>query len=239
MKMAVIVPCDESRRVETMETMRKWADYEYSPDIGFRTWHEGGISPTQKMNDAYRAASADILAFIHSDVEIYEDGWTLRALAEFDDPTVGVVGFGGALGLGDPDIYKKPYELVQLARFDYMSNTIDADFHGERERGSRTVAVLDGFCLIVRREILVRMGGWPDELPFHMYEGFCSLMALRLGYKTRMVGIECQHFGGGHSILGDWQKRCVEEFGMTDAEIHRVSHDYLFANFREELPLRV
>ena len=240
MKMLVAVPCDETRRVETTATILGWPDYWYR-EVSFVEWHEGGISPTQKMNHAYRNAKTyDIIAFIHSDVAIYEEGWTARVLRELEDPTVGVVGFGGALGLGHPDIYKVPYQLNQLARFDYRSNTVDAEFHGERERGACDVATLDGFALIVRRAILERAGGWPeDKMPFHNYDNWLCLMARRLGYRTRMVGVECHHFGGGHSVKGTWQKQCIEEFGMSDAEIHRVSHDYLYSEFREELPLHL
>jgi GT2 family glycosyltransferase len=235
--MVVISPCDELQYVKTFDTMRAWPDY-YQPL--FRPWFEGGVSPTQKMNCAIESnPDGEIMAFIHSDVSIYERGWTKRVLAEFDDPTVGVVGFGGALGMGDPDIYKRPYELVQLARFDYRSNTVDAEFHGERERGACDVATLDGFALIVRRELLDKTGCFPVELPFHNYDNWLCLMAHRFGYRVRMVGVECQHHGGGHSIKGDWQKQCVDEFGISDVEIHRRSHVYLYQNFREELPLRV
>src|SRR5258707_45591 len=75
---------------------------------------------------------------------------------EFDDPKVGVCGFGGAFQLGENDVYRVPYKLEHLARVHYMSNQTDAETHGERFTGECNVATLDGFALIVRRELLDR-----------------------------------------------------------------------------------
>ena len=152
-----------------------------------------------------------VLAFIHDDVEIYEDGWDERVLREFDEPTVGVVGFGGATGLGTPGLYKTPYRLQQLARTNYASNVTDAEVHGSRFTGERDVAVLDGFSMIVRRELLDKVGGWPvDHLAFHCYDTWLCCMARRHGYRTRLVGVRCHHFGGQTSttsVYNEWLKK--------------------------------
>lgn len=126
-----------------------------------------GVLPLYQ--EAFEQSSGEIVAFLHDDVSIYEPGWDLRVEREFlDNNHVGVVGFGGALRHGSSDIYKSPYSLQQLGRSDYYSNTDDAELHGTRFTGEMNAAVLDGFCLIARRELLEKMGGWqPDVWPPH------------------------------------------------------------------------
>src|SRR5690242_15507640 len=109
---------------------------------------EDNLGVTGSLQWLYEHTTAPVIAFLHSDCEIFEPGWDERVLREFDDPRVGVVGFGGSRGHGDADIYKIPYQLQQLRRIDYLSNTTDAEAHGERFTGSCEVATLDGFALI-------------------------------------------------------------------------------------------
>lgn len=178
----------------------------------------------------------DVLAYVHDDVRIDDPDWQERVLAEFEDPTVGVVGFGGALRHGTADIYKTPYRLVQLARDGYLSNVEDAEVHGVRLEGSCEVAVLDGFCLCVRRELLDRANGWPvDHLKFHCYDYWVACMAHRLGYQVRMVGVACKHHGGRTSVSPAYQKWC-EKHGTTDLKIHEDSHRWIYNEFKDVLP---
>jgi len=197
--------------------------------------------PVASLQRGYEISTAPILAFIHDDVEIYEAGWDAAVLEEFQRPGVGVVGFGGALGLGTDDIYKTPYRLQQLARLQYGSNAPDWQTHGHRFTGSREVATLDGYCLIVRRELLDKIGGWKVmQTQFHCYDTALTLYARRHGYKVRQLGIYAKHCGGGTSVkdgrYAEWLKR---EFGKTDADVHRESHDWLYAEFKDVLPVRV
>ncbi len=199
------------------------------------------LGPVGAMQAGYRIsdADADILAFIHDDVIIHEQDWDVRVLREFEDPTVGVVGFGGATGLGTPGIYQIPYRLQQLARIAYASNVDDAEAHGRRFDGVRDVAVLDGFSLIVRRELLDKAGGWPtDKLIFHMYDAWLCLTAARLGYRIRLVGVKCKHLGGRTSTQAPYNEWLLEKHGKTDNDVHREAHEWIYEEFRDVLPLR-
>ena len=143
-------------------------------------------------------ADYDVIAFLHDDTIIHDPDWVQRALKEFEDPKVGLVGFGGATGWGDPAIYQKPYEYQQLARSNFLSNMTDAENHGKRFTGSCDVAVLDGFALIFRRTFLEEMGGWKldPSISYIGYDYAACLAAHKLGWKIRLVGVACQHLGG-------------------------------------------
>ena len=209
---------------------------------------DSNLGVTGSLQWLYEHTTAPVIAFFHSDLEIFEPWWDTRVLREFDDPSVGVVGFGGALQLGDDDLYKTPYRLTQLRRINYRSNTRDAETHGERFTGECDVATLDGFALVVRRELLdtwlhqrvpKNEHGWPwRRYPFHNYDNALCVQAHRRGYLVRLVGIDCQHHGGATSTSPEGQAHWQAQ-GTTDAKIHEQSHRYLYEDGRGILPWRV
>jgi len=165
--------------------------------------------------------------------------WPQQIEAEFADPKVAIVGMGGALGIGTPDIYRRPYNIWQLQRIDYFSNQTDWQVHGKREEDLRDVAVVDGFFMAVRREFLDQIGGWSwMQTRFHCYDVALCLMAHRKGWKVRMVGVNCTHHGGGTSTSAEY-KAWLESQGTNQAEDHSKPHEWLYNEFRDVLPLRV
>jgi Glycosyltransferase like family len=198
---------------------------------------EDNLGVTGSLQWCYAHTNSPIIASLHSDVEIFEKGWDARVLSEFNDPQVGIVGFGGALQHAEEDIYKIPYSLNQLRRIGYMSNTNDAETHGLRFEGACDVAVLDGFCLVIRRELLTRCGGWPVEsLPFHCYDYWACIAAHKLGYKVRLVGVKCQHHGGTTSTTPAYQEWSQRVLGKTDQQVHEESHRWIYEYGRGVLP---
>ena len=218
---------------------------------------EDNLGVTGSLQWLYEHTTAPVIAFLHSDCEIFEPGWDERVLREFDDPKVGVVGFGGALQLGEDDIYRTPYRLTQLRRIDYRSNTRDAKQHGERFTGACDVATLDGFALVVRRELLAKWHrrnilnrginahvtismGWPVErYPFHNYDNALCVHAHRAGYRVRLVGIDCIHHGGATATTEAYQQWSLDKLGKPDHQVHTDSHVALYEDGRGVLPWRV
>jgi hypothetical protein len=193
------------------------------------------IGGTTGMLAAYERAwhehEAAIYCYLHDDVRIDDPVWWVRVLQEFEAPDVGVVGFGGALVHGSPDLYRTPYRLQQVGRSGYLSNVEDAEVHGARFTGARDVAVLDGFALCVRRELLERAGGWPVEhLDYVGYDYFLSAVAHRLGYRCRVLGVKCHHYGGRTAV--------ALKFRENDNGEHERAHRYIYQQFVDVLPWR-
>lgn len=204
---------------------------------------------------------ADIVACLHDDLLIEQDGWDLAVQQAFNHPTVGLVGFGGALGLGDADLYRKPYDPMQLARKDFVSNMRDAEAHGRRVTTTTRVSCLDGFSQIGRREFWLgqhrtRMeyhdsaGSGPYANLFsimqelgvrhHWYDGALGCYATRLGWETWMLPIACHHFGG-RTAVGDarYQEWARTQTPAGDAGFWEQAHKWGYGYFRDCLPLRV
>lgn len=204
---------------------------------------------TNDLNDATPAEcyqgilkvsrDSNILIYIHDDVTVHESGWQKRVLAPFDNPNVVAVGLGGATSLGHPDLYKRPYRLPDMARGGYRSNQTDWEVHGEQEKGSCRVAVLDAFFMAVRRDFLLAIGGWPTaHLTHHCLDLFLACEAVRHGKETWMVGVSCTHHGGGTSTKDSYREAKWLQGGTLEAD-HQLPHRWLYETYRDVLPFKV
>jgi len=218
------------------EAVLSWGE---TPDLYIADGRKGMLLAYQR---AFSVTTHDILAYLHDDCIIHDDNWVNRVVLEFIDPRVGLVGFGGALGHGSPELYKVPYDYHQLGRSQFLSNMDDAEVHGKRFTGACDVAVLDGFALIVRREILEKAGGWPIKdlsanghpaALHHCYDYWLCCMTRRLGYRIRVVGVSCQHLGG----------RTFVKLGLGKGPEHweqfLAGHEFIAREFRDVLPYSV
>src|SRR3990167_8860449 len=220
-----------------------WVDAAFMPNIPVvvhRNTIDANDGVAASYHKLYEKCLSEVLLFIHDDVVCREPEWDLRLMAEFiADPAVAVVGFGGALWHGLPDLYKVPYQLQQLQRGDYRSNVDDAEVHGERFTGRCNVAVLDGFALAVRRSFLDRIGGFAkisEGCNFFNYDYALCALARRYKQKIRMVGIKCHHRGGATSVQHG-KESSVKQY--IHQETYDKSHAWFANEFRQEMPARV
>lgn len=193
---------------------------------------------------------AQVVACLHSDVRIDEDGWDARVWEHFQQhPKCGLAGFGGALGLGSDDIYQTEYTPQQLARQGFLSNMQDAEAHGARETKVRRAVCFDGFCQIGRAEF---WAGHPylhfppldyivmKGVKHHAYDSWLGALAHRMGFEAWLIPVACHHFGGRVAV-GD-QKYAAWAYTQDKDGDHgfwEAAHKAFYNDCRGELPLRV
>lgn len=229
------------------------------------------LSPVEAMAIAgadLLQRDADLIAFLHDDVIIEQEGWEQVVLEHFSaHPRCGLAGFGGGLGFAHADIYKVPYDYRQLARIDFVSNMREAEHHGRRVKEAMRVAALDGFALITSREFYEKggyiptepadwqtapmrdgvhiRGAWDaclrDDIPFHEYDAWISCRAAELGYETWMLPIACHHQGGQTSVTRQQEYAGVlKRLGYSSPEdLYERGHRAVYERFGGLLPIRI
>lgn len=197
-------------------------------------------SPAECYQLALEQTGAEILIMVHDDLDVEDEDWLARVLRIFEDREDCVaVGLGGAPALGNLDMYRKPFALINMARRGYMSNATDAEVHGARFTGARQVAVIEQFCMALRVDWLRRRGGWPVErLTHHCLDLWLACEAARDWREIWMVGARLTHHGGGsstgHGYAGaSWLQ------GGTIAQDHQIPHRWIWDEYRDVLPLEV
>jgi hypothetical protein len=241
MKLTVIIPTWDMERAskvrDQLESLSRWED----TDILIM------LSPNMSAVDNMATGGdlpGDILMFIHDDVEVYEEGWDSKIMKFMDKhPECGMVGFGGASGLGTDDLYKTRYDYHQLARINFMSNLRDAEDHGQRITEPVPCAVLDGFCQIIRREAYNAVGGWRAiksmGLQFHCYDTAMACMLAEKGWGVWVLPIECHHLGGRTSCSPQYDGWLRKQGIKGDKQVHEEAHKVIYNRFKAILPLKV
>lgn len=198
----------------------------------------------------------DVIACLHDDLELHDPDWAKKVTRHFaEHPACGLLGFGGAIGLGAEDIYRTPYDPMQLARVGFRSNLVDAEVHGVRSLMNERVACLDGFSQIGRREFWEGKGravsGRDLELPVlnelqeagmihHAYDSALGVIADILGWEVWYLPIRCRHYGG-RTAVGDqgYQRWANERTSGGDHGFWEAAHKILYNLGKGTLPIRV
>ena len=212
--------------------LRSWLKGLKETDSVIRNEVNVGVMPAMNQAYAFFKNHVDYIFFTHNDVFIYERGWDAKIKRIlWTTPNVGCAGFYGAKGLGSDELYKIPYQMSQLARFENVSNCnrMEAAVHGFRPiaqgRETEQVATLDGFSLIVNVELLNKTGGFDRNYPVHHnYDNDICLESLDKGYDNIVIAMDAQHIGGQTDVKEDWNK----PFGKTKQQIHIDAHPVMY-----------
>ena len=222
----------------------KWLD-ELSSE-GWKTFKiesADPLGPTAALNIGVQHATGDVVAMLHNDVLIKNKEWDSQVINFYDKTlAVGVVGLAGARIMGHPRIYKDPYQIWHLQRFDvYMS----LENWKDHERVQHIlapirVAVLDGLALFIKKSVFDQIGGFDENYIHHMYDNDLCLRALEVGYKNYVVPIPCEHLNGqtaNYPRYNEWVKSTHTP--DSDAGIHKASHEYFYDKWAGKLPVEV
>jgi len=166
--------------------------------------------------EGFKYASGDILAFFHSDLVVWEQGWADRVIKEFEqDDNLGMIGFVGSdeiderggRGMGSTS----NFQGKSLGRWK-GSNASD-HFSMNKSDGFSLAVVVDGCSMIIRREAWSDIGFREGYPPHHFYDRLISCQLIENGWHIGVLGIECDHFSGQttgepkyHKLAEDWSR---------------------------------
>ena len=158
-----------------------------------------GVYPTFKQG--MEVSQGDAVAFLHSDVVIWEKGWNVRVAETFiQNPKTGLIGFigssqideAGGRGLGTASNFQgKP--IVSRNRAWVGSKW---DRHGAHLQKRMKGAVVDGCVMILSRTAWNAIGYRDKFPPHHFYDRLISTQMLDALFDIIILGIAFDHVSG-------------------------------------------
>jgi cellulose synthase/poly-beta-1,6-N-acetylglucosamine synthase-like glycosyltransferase len=181
------------------------------PGVKVERWEEP-IGSYRAFDWGFGVTDADIVAFFHSDIFVYEKGWDKRVMAEFEkDSRLGMIGYvgsneidpSGGRGLGTTSNFQgrttRVFEGEKIGESWPLKNEwigSPAEAHGKRNTGFTKAAVVDGCVMIIRREAWNDIGFRENFPPHHFYDRLVSTQLLEKKWNIGVLGIEFDHISG-------------------------------------------
>lgn len=192
-------------------------------------------------------------AFLHCDLVVREEGWDRRVLAAFQDHGLDLLGFVGSNEIDELGGRGGGTALNYLGGlYEGIGQASTAERHGRRMKDLMPAAVLDHCVLIFRTATLLTLT--PQEghyAPEHFYDRILSCEALERGGRIAVLGISCDHFGGGigpgNAKADRLRRRWLDaeqipyDPARTDLAVYQESERRFLKRFRDTglIPLRV
>lgn len=185
-------------------------------------------------------SSYDIIAYLHSDVFVAEEGWDKRVIQAFEEnPNLGLLGFigsneidaAGGRGLGTTsnfmgNEYKKNIPHPEIPGESAVQTWFGsaAEIHGKRNEGYSKAAVVDGCVMIFRRMVFRTVSDGekidlpiPQRLdfpPHHFYDRLLSCEVAEAGWEVGVLGIGFDHISGQTVNQESSYSEMAAEWGM-------------------------
>ncbi|MFW5435053.1 glycosyltransferase family 2 protein [Paenibacillus apiarius] len=203
-----ILIVDNGSRAEYMDELRSLSDYY------IRNEENIGVIPA--MDQAWQVLDTPYIMYLHNDLFILEPEFDVRVNRILTEvPFVGVAGFGGAHSVNCVGV-----------RTSFTSNLVDAESHGTRllEDYAPSV-VLDGMCLIVRKELIQLIGGLVNHFSIHHYYDMdICLEAIYRGYKVLTIGVPIHHLGSRTASQPEYAAWLGNK-GLTDWDLFEMNRN--------------
>lgn len=177
------------------------------------------------FKQALEVAKGEYIAFIHSDVFVYQKGWDSDVLAQFEaHADLGLIGFIGSTemdnwsGRGMGTVSNMQGRTVEGMGKTWTGSA--AHHHG-KVSGGMTIdgSVVDGCVMIFKKSVLETIGFKGYMPPHHFYDRLMSAQVIEAGFKVGILGVAFDHISGQvANTQGKWQDRSkawfFEMFGM-------------------------
>ncbi len=177
------------------------------------------------LNRAWRQAETEFICLMHNDTLMVTPDWLARLLAPFADPGVGMTGLFGVKRVRRTGNFVGRTIVHSLAE----GPTVRPPWE--------EVAVVDGVCMCLRRDVMEAVGGLDEAYGFfHGFDKDLSFAVRETGRRCLVVHAPFHHRGGG-TRARDFAARPERE--RTDLVLRRAVIERFVRKWGHRLPADV
>ncbi len=191
--------------------------------------NQRNVGPIAAINQGISGSGRKYIMVMHNDVVIMEPGWLDKITRVMDENArIGIVGLAGR-----QEIYANGCVNEESLKHDLQNEDLNEPMKEE----SAWVAVIDGLCFTMRRELLDKIGGLDEAYGYmHCYDLDVSLESVRAGFRNMVLKIEAIHLGNGGMTrkTRDYKDLVKDDYGLL-----KRNCKVLAGKWRGLLPLKV
>jgi len=163
---------------------------------------------SKMCNKGAKAATGEYVLFLNDDIEAVETGWLSDMLAEAVKPYTGAVGmkllYPDGKRIQHAGIVNLPMGPVHKLQF----AADEAIYYDGRNRGVHNVSAVTGACLMMRKDLFVKLDGMSEELPVAFNDVELCFHAMEQGYYNVIC---CNHYLLHHESISRGQDNTEEK----------------------------
>lgn len=155
--------------------------------------HQMNLGLSKSLNDGIRTTRGEYVLILHQDCEFVNDNWIEKALTLMKDEKVAVVtGYYGVSDAKDDSFVKRTFGVLRK------------QFHSRPKYSYEETNFSEGKCDLYRKELLIKIGGFPTNYRIAGEDLIVSYRLRSLGYSI----VKCydlpviQRFGGAAESFG-------------------------------------
>ncbi|MCJ7714670.1 glycosyltransferase [Candidatus Bathyarchaeota archaeon] len=213
-----LIVVDDASKDSTVSLVENFIATKSSVNVFNLVRHEKNLGLSRSLNDGIRTSKGEYVLILHQDCELVGNRWLEKALLLMEDKKVAVVtGYYGVSDVEDENFVKRAFGVLRK------------QFHLRPEATCERVTFSEGKCDLYRKNLLVKIGGFPEEYRIAGED-------LIVSYKLRSMGydiIKCydlaviQRFGGAaESFWGNVGKEFL--FGKVMGGVFSEFKFFLF-----------
>lgn len=191
--------------------------------------NETNLGPIRAINQGIRLAKYSHVMVIHNDVIILEGGWLDKIMAVMEsDHKIGIAALAGR---------KEIYKTGSVNEESLKHNLQNEDLNPAMKEDVAEVAVIDGLCFTMSRELLEKVKGLDEAFGYmHCYDLDLSLAGINQGYKNVVVKVEAMHIanGGITRKMREYKELVGDDYGLLKRNCKMLA-----AKWRHLLPLKI
>ena len=191
--------------------------------------NETNLGPIRAINQGIRLAKHSYVMVIHNDVIILESGWLDKIIAVMEsDHRIGIAGLAGR---------KEIYKTGSVNEESLKHNLQNEDLNPAMKEDVTEVAVIDGLCFTMSRELLEKVKGLDEAFGYmHCYDLDLSLASISQGFKNMVVKVEAMHIanGGMTRKMREYKELVKDDYGLLKRNCKMLA-----AKWRHLLPLKI
>lgn len=191
--------------------------------------NDDNLGSIRGINQGIKASKYGYVAVIHNDVLVLEDGWLkkIRSVME-NDPNIGIAGLAGRKEIYDNGCVNEK-SLKHSLQDDDLNEPMDEDI--------AEVAVLDGLCFVLRRELIDKISGLDETYGYmHCYDLDVSMKSRAEGFKNVVVKIRALHLANGGMTR---KTRAYKDIVKDDYGLIKKNCKIFARKWRDVLPVKI
>lgn len=191
--------------------------------------NEKNLGPIMALNQGIKASTYDYLCAIHNDVIVFERDWLGKIILAMErEPDIGIAGLAGR-----KEIYRNGCVNEESLRHNLQNEDLNEPMREEMSE----VAVVDGLCLVMRREMLKKARGFDETYGYmHCYDLDMSLQSIEAGFRNVVVKVEAMHLANGGMTR---KTRAYKDLVKDDPGLLKKNCRIFSRKWAHMLPLKV